>query len=171
MLLGSRPKSHPLPELAALAPTSPSFAGRGGTSWPTSLAADRLALSTSSLLFLQRTARRSVPATFVGCRAKWRHQLVSQETSAFRNPTDTRPNALISLRSPCIGARHTTGNLSIVALLSPDFSVGLKNEWTEKSWVELISGQQSCWTKIVSFECILNFVAIAIARPDYRATC
>ena len=34
LLLGSRPKSHPLPELAALAPTSPSFAGRGSTGWP-----------------------------------------------------------------------------------------------------------------------------------------
>ena len=46
MLLGSRPKSHPLPELAALAPTSPSFAGRGGTSWPKSLAADKKQMGT-----------------------------------------------------------------------------------------------------------------------------
>jgi hypothetical protein len=31
-LLGPKPWSHPLPELATLAPTSPSFAGRGDVS-------------------------------------------------------------------------------------------------------------------------------------------
>ena len=31
-LLGPKPRSHPLPELAMLAPTSPSFAGRGDVS-------------------------------------------------------------------------------------------------------------------------------------------
>jgi len=31
-LLGPKPRSHPLPELATLAPTSPSFAGRGDVS-------------------------------------------------------------------------------------------------------------------------------------------
>ena len=31
-LLGPEPRSHPLPELATLAPTSPSFAGRGDVS-------------------------------------------------------------------------------------------------------------------------------------------
>ena len=31
-LFGPKPRSHPLPELATLAPTSPSFAGRGDVS-------------------------------------------------------------------------------------------------------------------------------------------
>jgi len=50
-LLGPKPWSHPLPELATLAPTSPSFAGRGDVSglfwnWvsgETSLPADTVA--------------------------------------------------------------------------------------------------------------------------------
>ena len=94
MLLGSRPKSHPLPELAALAPTSPSFAGRGGTSWPNSLAADRLALSTPSLLRTGARGPRSLCVLFAGlCAAKTTRysappRLISILISSSRVSTD-----------------------------------------------------------------------------------
>ena len=68
-LLGPEPRSHPLPELATLAPTSPSFAGRGDVSglfWSLVYRMGHTTSAFSEMYDLEIEVVRSVKA-FYGC--------------------------------------------------------------------------------------------------------